>query len=172
MSDHSTYALDANVFIEAHRRYYAFDLCPGFWESLIWHHEAGRIWSIDRVKDELERGNDHLAQWVGREMPEGCFASTDDNEVVNWYSKMVAWVQGEPQFVPEAKAEFAQKADAWLIAYAKAKGLVLVTHEIISKEIKRKVPIPNVCQKFNVEFVDSFEMLRALTVQFSWHPAL
>ena len=28
------YILDANVFIEAYKRYYAFDLCPGFWRSI------------------------------------------------------------------------------------------------------------------------------------------
>ena len=27
------HVLDANVFVEAHRRYCAFDLCPGFWEK-------------------------------------------------------------------------------------------------------------------------------------------
>lgn len=171
MSDPLAYALDANVFIEAKRRYYAFDLCPGFWDSLIWHRAAGRVWSIDRVKEELERGKDDLAKWVRREMPEGCFASTDDEEVIEWYGKMIAWVQGEPQFAPEAKAEFAQKADAWLIAYAKAKGLVLVTHEVPAKDAKRKVPIPNVCQEFNVKFIDSFEMLRALKTKFTWRAA-
>ena len=36
------YLLDANVFMEAHRRYYAFDLCPGFWECLLHHHRRRR----------------------------------------------------------------------------------------------------------------------------------
>ena len=27
------YLLDSNVFIEAKNRYYAFDICPGFWEG-------------------------------------------------------------------------------------------------------------------------------------------
>ena len=49
------YLLDANVFIEAHQRYYAFNLCPGFWKSLIWHHKQNRIYSIDRI--ELEFNN-------------------------------------------------------------------------------------------------------------------
>lgn len=57
------FVLDANVFIEAARRYYAFDLAPGFWESLIHYAKNGRIRSIDRVKQELERGKDQLAEW-------------------------------------------------------------------------------------------------------------
>lgn len=29
------YLLDANVFIQAKNQYYTFQICPGFWESLI-----------------------------------------------------------------------------------------------------------------------------------------
>ncbi len=61
MTDNSTYVLDANVFIEAARRYYAFDLVPRFWESLIHHAAKGRIESIDRVKQELDKGKDEIA---------------------------------------------------------------------------------------------------------------
>ena len=50
--DGATYVLDANVFIEAARRYYAFDLAPVFWESILQHAAHGRIYSIDRVKKE------------------------------------------------------------------------------------------------------------------------
>jgi len=35
------YVLDANVFIEAARRYYAFDIAPPFWESLVQHAANG-----------------------------------------------------------------------------------------------------------------------------------
>ena len=54
------YLLDANVFIEAKRRYYAFDVCPGsgnVWSGII---RGFRIQSIDRVKQELELGDDEL----------------------------------------------------------------------------------------------------------------
>lgn len=50
MSD-LVYVLDANVFIEAARRYYAFDLAPKFWDSLIEQVDCGVIESIDRVKN-------------------------------------------------------------------------------------------------------------------------
>jgi hypothetical protein len=44
------FVLDAAVFIEAHRRYYAFDLAPKFWGSLVQHAEHGQVESIDHVK--------------------------------------------------------------------------------------------------------------------------
>ncbi len=34
------YLFDANVFIEAKNRYYAFDICPGFWEWMDFRKEA------------------------------------------------------------------------------------------------------------------------------------
>ncbi|MHB9112955.1 MAG: DUF4411 family protein, partial [Thermoleophilia bacterium] len=40
------YLLDANVFIEAANRYYAFDLVPAFWQALIDHATNGELLSI------------------------------------------------------------------------------------------------------------------------------
>jgi hypothetical protein len=79
----------------------------------------------------------------------------------------MTWVQAQNQFSPAAKADFANGADGWLVAYARAKGCVVVTQEVPAPDARRKVPIPNVCQAFDVPFVNTFEMLRALGVQFS-----
>ncbi len=66
MSASSVYSLDANVFIEAARRYYAFDLVPRFWTGLEELARNGRIRSVDRVKQQLEKGKDLLAEWCSR----------------------------------------------------------------------------------------------------------
>ena len=79
----------------------------------------------------------------------------------------MTWVQAQDQFSDAAKADFATGADGWLVAYAKSKGLIVVTHEVLDPSIKRKVPIPNVCEAFSVNYVDTFEMLRQLGVRFS-----
>jgi hypothetical protein len=162
------YLLDANVFIEAKRRYYAFDLCPGYWECLVWHHRTACIQSIDRVKGEFERGADELSEWATSVMPETCFASCDDTAVTAQYAEIMAWVQSQDQFFPEAKAEYAGSADGWLIAYAKVNSLIVVTQEVLAPDARKKVPIPNVCQAFGVDYVDTFEMLRDLEAQFNW----
>lgn len=130
MTDPETYLLDANVFIEAKRRYYAFDICPGFWDSLVLHHSSGRIGSIDRVRRiELEKGKDDLTVWAESEVPDTFFSLADEADVLRWYGEVIAWVQNQPQFFPEAKTEFAGSVDGWLIAFAKAKNLILVTDE-------------------------------------------
>jgi Domain of unknown function (DUF4411) len=170
MSTAKTYVLDANVFIEAKRRYYAFDLCPGFWEALLWHQAQGNLGSIDRVKAELRRGGDDLSSWANDVMPGVCFASTTDQSVIDRFGEAVRWVQAQRQFLPEAKAKFAESADGWLIAYAKETGKTLVTQEVAAKEARKKVPIPNVCEAFGVAYLDTFTMLNDLQVRFVWQP--
>ena len=166
MSRSRRYVLDANVFIEAHQRYYNFDICPGFWMALVHQHERKRVFSIDRIQEELTGRRDALSEWVTTTASEGFFKQTADQAVIKAFGDMVAWVDAEPQFNSGAKAEFATVADGWMIAYAKANGLILVTHEEYAPDAKKKAPIPNVCLEFNVEYVNTFEMLQELSIQF------
>lgn len=159
MAKAPNYVLDANVFLEAQKRYYAFNLCPGFWDALI-SHELG---SIDRVKKELV--NDELAKWVKEKMPDSCFASSGSKTVVECYSDIAAWVNEEKRFTPGARAKFLNGADGWLIAYAKTNGCVLVTHEK-PEPLSKKVKIPDVCKAFAVKVVDTFDMLRSVGAKF------
>jgi hypothetical protein len=78
---------------------------------------------------------------------------------------MVRWVYNQPQYNDEAKKEFADDADGWVIAYAEHNGLVVVTQEVYNPDVKTKVPIPNVCREFNVEYVNTFDMLRELGIK-------
>ena len=163
----SVFALDANIFIEAHRRYYGVDLCPGFWECLRHYGARQRLLSIDRVRSELVRGRDALSKWV-KDGPTGLFVSSAEPEVADVFADVMAWVQGNAQFRREAKAEFAAAADGWLAAYAKVRGAVVVTHERYSADVRRRVPLGNVCHELEVPMWDTFEMLRELEVRFEW----
>lgn len=166
MNTKSRYLLDANVFIEAKNRHYKFDLCPGFWDSIIANHQQGNIFSIDRVKQELEAGGDELATWVQSNLSSGCFLSTSASTIVNIYRDVQTWAQSEPQYFTEAKEEFARSTDGWLVAYAKANEYVVVTHEVFEPKIKKKIKIPNVCVAFDVKYIDTFTMLNNLGVKF------
>lgn len=158
------YVLDANVFIEAARRYYAFDLVPAFWDALIHHARNGRVLSIDRVKEELKRGHDDLAEWAKTDFA-GWFVSTAEEAVIDCYRSVMAWVQNQNQLSDPAKADFASGAYGWPIAFARTHGYVVVTQEQLDGRARRKVPIPNVCLVFNVKCVDTFSMLRELGVR-------
>lgn len=167
MAAREKYVLDANVFIEAKRRYYRFGLCPGFWEWLGWHYKQGTLRSIDRVKKELEPSKDELTRWAKKDSPAGFFAATTDKATAELFGKMVVWAHNERRYVPQALTEFAMAADGWLVAYAKSNGFVVVTHEVPS-EARNAVKIPNVCKAFGVDYVDTFDMLERLKAVFVW----
>lgn len=157
--------LDTNVFIDAYKRYYRFDLVPSFWRTLLNLAESGSVISIDRVKEEIVRGGkDELTNWITSEF-DGWFMSTDEERVFDSYRQIIDWVQEQDQYKDYAKAEFASVADSWLIAYAKGYHCTVVTHEKFNPDSKKKVPIPNVCAAFGVSCMDPFEMLRRFNVR-------
>lgn len=166
MSGNKGYVLDANVFIEAKNKYYGFSLCPGFWKALIAQHNNDRVFSIDKVLDELVDEGDRLSDWAKETVTKTFFKKTQDQAVIDTFQKMVTWVNAQPQFTPAAKAEFASAADGWVMAYAKVNGQAVVTHEEFAPLAQKKVPMPNVCLEFEVEYVNTFEMLQVLNVRF------
>lgn len=165
MSSNIKFVLDTNVFIEAYKRYYSFDIVPGFWSALLRCAQDGRIISIDRVKKEINdyKEDDELKKWIV-EFDEW-FMSTDNEEVFESYRQIIDWAYNESQYKPEAKTEFAGIADSWLIAYAKIYNYVVVTLEQYNPESKKRILIPNVCEAFGVSYVNPFEMLRRLGVR-------
>lgn len=162
----SKYVLDANVFIEAKNRYYGFDICPGFWVSLVDLCGRNLVCCIDRIRDELCQVDDELKGWVERDSVVGLFKRTQDQAVVESFKSFVEWVFAEDQFAESAKQTFASVADGWVLAYAHANNLVVVTHEEYSPNAVRRVPMPNVCVEFGIEYVNTFGMLRDLDVRF------
>ncbi|MGA8654678.1 MAG: DUF4411 family protein [Chthoniobacterales bacterium] len=160
------YVIDSNVLIAAHRGYYGFLICPGFWECLLRQHQAGRVLSIDRVRAEIVEG-DELSEWVDDSVPSSFFASTQNPTVAQTFAAIVQWVQGESQFNRPAKAEFARVADGWLAAYTQTRtDHVLVTLEVHNADAKSRVPLPNICRQFGVPYIDTFTMLRDLGASF------
>ena len=97
----SLFVLDTNIFIDAHRRFYAFDLCPGFWECLEHYCREGQVRSIDQVRDEIvsneEQPRDQLSEWVNQ-APDALFASTAEQSVLNAFTEMSDWVLANRQF--------------------------------------------------------------------------
>ena len=56
------------------------------------------------------------------------------------------------------------------MAYARVHDAVVVTHEVFNADVRKRVPIPNVCRQFDVDYRDTFAMLRELEVRFEWTP--
>ena len=58
------YLLDSNVFIQAKNLHYGMDFCPGFWDWLVQKNKEGQLYSIEKVKDELQAIDDDLSKWA------------------------------------------------------------------------------------------------------------
>lgn len=164
-----TYLIDSDVLITAKNSYYAFDLCPGFWQSLLAKHQAKQVYSLDRNRMELQQGrdDDDLVRWVTESVPGTFFLSTKQADVVAAYTEVMLWAQRNPQYFDNAKAKFATGADGWLVAYARTNGCVVVTLEESRPESRNQIKLPDVCLEFGVQYENVFTMLRALQVQYN-----
>jgi hypothetical protein len=158
------FILDTSVFIQAARSYYAFDLVPTFWTHLAKLFQKKLLISIDRVKKEIDRGKDELKKWASQ-FPD-LFQKTDDPDVLQSYQRVMQWAYAHPQYTSEAKAEFARadNADAWVVAFALAKGGIVVSQETSSSASKTKIKIPDVCEAFGISCITTFDMLRRLGI--------
>jgi len=58
------YLLDADVFIRAKNLHYGLDFCPAFWEWLVIQNAAERLFSIEKVGDEIHAVADELSVWA------------------------------------------------------------------------------------------------------------
>jgi hypothetical protein len=163
MNLNSRFLIDSNVFIQAKNFHYRFGFCQGFWQWLTEAHHAGLIFSIDKVRQELNDGdkNDPVRLWVD-DLPESFFiADTHDIAVMQAYRQVMQWNVSNNHYRQQAKDEFARfdKADAFLIAAAKAHGFIVVTHEASKPESKRRVLIPDAGNEFNVKSIMIYDLL-------------
>ena len=170
MMANRTYLVDSDVFITAKNLYYSFDICPGFWKSVLHHHREGRIFSVDRVRSELLAGHktEDLVRWVRDEVPEGFFVPVDTDVVVRAYTDVMMWVQRNPEYFDHAKAKFATGADGWLVAYARMHDATIVTNEQSAPESRKEIKLPDVCKQFGVRSDNAFAMLREQNIHFDW----
>jgi hypothetical protein len=162
------YIIDANTFMEAARGYYAFDIAQPFWDALPDFARRKRIISLDKVLDEINRGDDELKRWANSEF-NTYFADSQTSDVVQAYADLVNWADQHPTYLQMAKDEFMEddNADAWIIAYAKARDCTVVTDELSNPHSKKRIIIPDVCIAFGVPYCDVFTMLRALNFSFT-----
>ena len=156
------YLLGTNVLIAAKNNHYGFDFCPAFWSWLDESNGAGVVQSVERVCDELIERGDGLSEWARARRPLFLPLSAEDVRAV---AEVNRWANDSPDYDPAAKAEFADAADSFLVAQAKAGGHTIVTHERISDGRKR-IKIPNAAAAHGVEWCTPFHMLRVERARF------
>jgi hypothetical protein len=156
------YLLDANVFIQGKNLHYGFDFCPGFWDWIVRENGAGRVFSIEKVGDELLAGADELAGWA-RARGAGLFLPPDP-AMLGALPRVSVWALGQG-YAATAVSTFFQVADYYLVARALAHGDIVVTHEVPANSVN-KVKIPNACIGLGIKCMTPFEMLRLERARF------
>jgi hypothetical protein len=158
------FLLDSNVFIQAHRMYYPFDVFPSFWDKLIELSNNGKIFSIDKVKKELcdNPNEDDLSIWCNQTINSTFFC--DSSASIDKYMLIAKWTNEHKLFQQNAKDEFlaTDLADPWLIAYALKNDCIIVTNETSQPNRKNKIKIPEPCDEFGVQYMSPIQMLRDL----------
>ncbi len=156
------YVLDANVFISAKNNHYGFEFCPAFWDWLDDANAAGSVRSVERVYDELIERDDDLSAWARARRTFFPGLTPDDVRAVAAVNR---WANDSADYDPAAKAEFADAADSFLVAQARAGDHTVVTHERISDGRKR-IKIPNAAAANGVRWCTPFHMLRVERARF------
>jgi hypothetical protein len=143
-----------------------------FWNFLEDKAKQGQIASIDKVKIEILKGEDNLSEWFNRLFEVHCL-STQNSSTFAVYGSIVQHINASNRYSTIAKDEFMQasNADTWLLAHClskqkEGKSITLVTGEVSNSNIKKRVPIPNVCEDFNINYCNCFELIKALNFRF------
>jgi uncharacterized protein DUF4411 len=113
--------VDANAFIESFKRYYGFDICPGYWAWLDARTNDGTVLSIDKVRDELHARGDDLSAWA--QARSALFASADSQTLTS-LQQVSAWAAQEAatgRYSAAAVNSFLQEADYYLVGHAHAR---------------------------------------------------
>ena len=160
------FLLDANVFIQAKNLHYGLDFCPAFWEWLVVNNVGRRVYSIEKVGDEIAAGADELAAWASSRGSN--FFLKPDAAILPALGSVSTWANGQ-DYELAAVNTFLQVADYYLVAHALAHGHTIVTHEIASASTK-KIKIPNACIGLGLKCVTPYEMLRIERARFVLGP--
>ena len=156
------YLLDSNVFITAKDKHYGLDFCPAFWEWLAESNSSGLLFSIEKVRKEILKQEDELADWCKR-LPSSFFIAPDKHAVQELRT-VANWVTSQ-NYTPEALADFLKSADYYLIAQALAGDHTVVTHEVPANS-PTKVKIPTACQELGVDCKLPFAVIRSSGARF------
>ena len=165
------FLIDSNSFMAPYRQYYAFDLIPTYWDELSKRTESGRLALLDMVKAEIDKGEDDLAEWVGKQTGfEICNHVTP--EIISKYQDVLQYVQSCGLYKEQALQAWAPGhiADPWLIAAAAVNDYTIITAEVPSGGLSPKNPnryakIPDVAKAFEVRTNNLYYMMRQLGIK-------
>ena len=151
------FLLDTNCFIESAQRWHPFSVFPGFWDGLLLQNQEGSLFTIKNVVEEVH--DDDVTNWL-KQCP--TFILPLEQKVVDKYSSLVNWVNDQKEFDATEKNEFYKKADGWLVAYASAYQMSVVSQEERAKLGSHRIKIPNLCDEMGVECINFPKLIKQM----------
>lgn len=156
------YCLDANVLIQAWQKYYSPKFCPDYWEILNELGNQGKIFIPEVVHEEITRTEDELSKWLKKsKIPVRKIDESVTKSLQAIYSKNPL----HKNLVDNTKAR--SLADPWVIAHAiNEKATVITKEEKVMVLNSNKIKIPNVCDNMGVRWINDFQLIEELDIQF------
>lgn len=164
----SVYLMDSNSFISPANKYYKHSVFPSYWNWL--GGQIGKnIYITTDIFKELTVQSDDLKDWVTHLTSPNCVNPSRDQKTLIAYGKVMDFLNTSKYYSNVSADLWAKgtKADPWIIAYASAYNLTVVTEEksnlrgiINSGNATRKEPkIPDVCEAMNIPCITLDEMI-------------
>jgi len=167
------YLLDANVFIDANRDYYSFDMVPEFWEWLLHMGVNDKIKIPIEIYEDITEGSkkDKLTDWIKQSHARDALI-LDEAAQVNLVQRVT--MEGYASDLTDIEVDMIG-SDSFLISYVLAKpGERCVVTTEVSKPSRKRANrhIPDVCRQLGVRSCNTFDLLRTLGFNTRWksHP--
>lgn len=158
-----TYCLDANVLIQAWQKYYSPKICPTYWDVLNDLGKNGRIFIPEEIRDEIVKTEDDLSAWLKLSSIE---VRSTNSSITQCWTRILAKNNDHQYLVAEAKGR--SLADPWVVSHALDCGATVVTkEEFVTNYKTTKIKIPNVCANMEIPWMNDFQFIEALNIQFS-----
>lgn len=163
------YLIDSDALISAKNSWLDPKIAPAFWDWLLEGHNQGCFYSIDKVSSELKEGSeaDFLYQFAIDHA--SIFLSSDELSCITEYAKLQTWANTiwanyqnkKPNKTSKATEAFAstKKADAFLVAYAKANNFVIVTNEVSDMQCQTNIKLPDAANSCGVKTINLYDLL-------------
>lgn len=156
------YCLDANVLIQAWQKYYAPKFCPDYWDVLNELGNQGKIFLPNMVFEEITRTDDDLSKWLKKsKIP----VRKIDGSVTKCLKSIYLENPIHKHLVDNIKGR--SLADPWVIAHAINENAIVVTkEEKVTALNSKRIKIPNVCDNMGVIWINDFQLIEELDIQF------
>ena len=165
------YLLDSNVIIHASNQYYSIESVPEYWEWLAHMSLIEKIKIPIEIYEEITKGTtrESLVLWVKKYkdslvLKKKVNINILEDVIINGYFKDLKYTEDDVESLG---------ADPYLIAYAKnEKNYTVVTAEVSKpKRLGRNKKIPDVCNIFNIRWLNPFKFYKELEFKTSWKKA-